>query len=621
MNGALHPVAGGDESSAVSPDVNNDRSEDWPLISAAPKQHMPFWQLFLRVLPANPVAAAAAAYWHLTRRRVRARNRLVRVAALLPAAYEIWIRQAEQRESLAESAKTRPTKWVHRPRFLVLVRSGGVSADAAKATVCSLNDQIYPQWTVNVLLEPGEQVQDLQLDDRISSEFLGSDGDLSSALASDFDYLVPLQGGEMLARSALLRIAEAAQSPDRPLLIYGDHDEMAEDGLRQNPWFKPDWNYEMFLALDYLSPAVAIHKTIARSAAQSAHHPVASRDKFLVATAALAQGRVFHIPHILAHVLARDVPPDPEGRLAAVQAQLQGENVRVEAAPFDTIKVSWPLPPALPLVSIIIPTRDKLELLRPCVETLIQRTSYRQFEVLVVDNRSSDPEALRYLARLNDHPQVKVLAYDEDYNFSAINNFAARYAAGNYLCMLNNDTEIIDGEWLAELMRYAVRPEIGAVGAKLLYPDRKIQHAGVVVGLGGAAGHAHRFDAADEPGYFRQAHVAQFVSAVTAACLVVSKEKFCAVGGLDEEGFAVAFNDVDFCLKLAREGWRNVYTPHAVLLHHESKSRGKDHAPANVARFTQEHALLQRRWRTETYRDPFHSPNLDRRSERFIIDL
>lgn len=614
-------MAHGDKPAASSADVNDGLSEDPSLISAGPKEKMPFWQLFLRVLPASPVAALQAAYWHLTRRRVRARNRLMQVAALLPDAYEIWIRQAEQRESLAQSARTRPTKWTHRPRFLVLLLPGSAPSESTQATVRSLIDQFYPDWTVTVLRSADEQIPDLQPDARVSFGTLGEGTDSSHA-DSDCDYVVLIRGGEILSQSALLRMAEAAQGTEPPLLIYGDHDELDDDGRRHKPWFKPEWNEEMFLALDYLSPAVAIHKKLAQSCvAKVAHAPSFDRDELLVAAARSAEGRIFHIPHILSHLTSGTIPPNAVSRLAAVQKELRGEDATAEMGSFGTIKVNWPLPCALPLVSIIIPTRDKLELLRPCVETLIDRTSYRDFEILVVDNRSSDGETLSYLAQLNDHPQVKILNYDGDYNFSAINNFAARHAAGDYLCLLNNDTEIVDGDWLTELMRYAVRPEIGAVGAKLLYPDGKIQHAGVVVGLGGAAGHAHRLDAADEPGYFRQAHVAQFVSAVTAACLVVAKEKFYAVGGLDEDGFAVAFNDVDFCLKLARQGWRNVYTPHAVLIHHESKSRGKDHAPANIARFTREYALLQRRWRTETYRDPFHSPNLDRRSERFIIDL
>jgi GT2 family glycosyltransferase len=285
------------------------------------------------------------------------------------------------------------------------------------------------------------------------------------------------------------------------------------------------------------------------------------------------------------------------------------------------VKVEWPLPQPLPLVSIIVPTKDKLELLQPCIESVLEQTDYDQFEIVIVDNGSVEERTADYLAAIGKNSKVRVIAYPHDYNFSAINNFAAHEARGTFLCLLNNDTEVVNAGWLTELMRYAVREDIGAAGAKLLYDDGTIQHAGVVIGIGDAAGHAHRFLPGHEPGYFCQPHVAQFVSAVTAACLVVEKRKFEAVGGLDENSLAVAFNDVDFCLKLEKAGWRNVYVPHAVLVHHESKSRGKDISPANIDRYQRELNVLQERWGTKTYEDPLHNPNLDRYSETFVIRL
>ena len=180
---------------------------------------------------------------------------------------------------------------------------------------------------------------------------------------------------------------------------------------------------------------------------------------------------------------------------------------------------------------------------------------------------------------------------------------------------------IVEPEWLTEMMRYAVRPDVGAVGAKLLYGDGSIQHAGIVIGMGDAAGHAHRFTPANQPGYFRQPHVSQFVTAVTAACLVIEKQKFEAVGGFDEEKLAIAYNDVDLCLKLQAAGWSNVYVPHATLLHHESKSRDSDFSPTQHERYLSELRVLQERWETKSRQDPQHNPNLDRYSETFVIRL
>jgi GT2 family glycosyltransferase len=212
-----------------------------------------------------------------------------------------------------------------------------------------------------------------------------------------------------------------------------------------------------------------------------------------------------------------------------------------------------------------------------------------------------------------------VIAYRRPYNYSAVNNFAVQHSAGQFICLLNNDTEIVEEEWLCEMMRYASKPEIGAVGAKLLYDDGSIQHAGVVIGLGTAAGHAHRFLPDGEPGYFNMAHLPHYVSAVTAACLVVSKSKFLEVGGLDEETFAIAFNDVDLCLKLQASGWKNVYVPYAVLIHHESKSRGSDLSAKNIERYSRELSSLQERWGTKGYQDPLHNPNLDKSSETYVL--
>jgi GT2 family glycosyltransferase len=285
------------------------------------------------------------------------------------------------------------------------------------------------------------------------------------------------------------------------------------------------------------------------------------------------------------------------------------------------VKVEWPLPEDAPGVSIIIPTRDKVELLQPCVDSVLRSTHYPDFELIIIDNGSTEPKALEYLSKIGGRPDVRVIRYDHPYNYSAINNFAAGFASTPYLCLLNNDTEVIGPNWLTEMMRYAVRPDVGAVGAKLLYDDGSIQHAGVVVGICEAAGHAHRFTRSDEQGYFGQPHLAHAVSAVTAACLVVEKRKFEAVGGLDAENLAVAYNDVDLCLKLEQAGWRNMYVSHAVLLHHESKSRGQDNSPTNIGRYMRELAILQERWGTKRYADPRHNINLDRFSETFILRL
>ena len=214
-----------------------------------------------------------------------------------------------------------------------------------------------------------------------------------------------------------------------------------------------------------------------------------------------------------------------------------------------------------------------------------------------------------------------MLRHSGAFNYSAINNHAAAQAQGSLLCQLNNDIEMTDPRWLATLATQALRPEVGAVGARLLYPDGRIQHAGVVIGVGNAAGHAHRFLRPEEEGYFNRHNLPQFTMAVTAACLVVERDKFMAVGGLNEQDFAVAFNDVDFCLRLNQRGWQSLYEPRATLIHHESVSRGLDRDPVGAARFAGELAALKRLWKTDEIYDPYHHPELSRASEQFAVAL
>lgn len=559
---------------------------------------MTFWEHFLRLLPRRPTPALAALYWQTTRRKVRARNRLRIASADLPFAYAVWIAGAERAAADPAQRRKSVAQWAQLPRFSIILHGADAASEAElRRSAASAEQQSYPHWT---------------LIDAASAPIA------DSIAAATADFIVPLRAGDRLAPDALFRFAEALQGELPATILYGDHDRLDRAGNRSRPWFKPRWNEHLFLAQDYLAGAVAIEADAARTAAMSGGGHATLDDLLLAATAA-ADGAIVHIPHVLAHLGSAD-DPDPR-RAEAVSRHLGSSCALCVPGPFGTTRVQWPLPDPLPLVSIIVPTKDKLELLAPCVAGVLERTDYPNFELIIVDNGSVEPRTAQYFASLADHPKVRVLAYPRPYNFSAINNFAVKQARGAFLCLLNNDTEVVTSEWLSELMRYAVRPDVGAAGAKLLYEDGSIQHAGVVVGIGEAAGHAHRFLPNGDPGYFRMAHVAHFVSAVTAACLVVEKRKFEAVGGLDEDKLAIAFNDVDLCLKIEAAGWRNVYVPHAVLIHHETKSRGRDEAPQNIDRYRRELAVLQERWGTRTYDDPLHNPNLDRYSETFVFRL
>jgi GT2 family glycosyltransferase len=272
------------------------------------------------------------------------------------------------------------------------------------------------------------------------------------------------------------------------------------------------------------------------------------------------------------------------------------------------------------LVSLIVPTRDRLDVLRPCVEALLQRTAYRHFEVLIVDNQSSRPETLAYLGDVaRRDARVRVLRWDYPFNYSAINNFAAAQAGGAILGLLNNDVEPINADWLDEMVRQAVRPEIGCVGAKLYYPSGRIQHAGVILGIGDVAGHGHKYFPGTASGYFGRLKVVQNLSAVTGACLMVRKQVFEQVGGLDAEHLPVAFNDIDFCLRVREAGYRNLWTPYAELYHHESVSRGGEDTPEKQARFRAEVEYMKATWGEQLIQDPAYNTNLTRKREDFSL--
>jgi GT2 family glycosyltransferase len=278
------------------------------------------------------------------------------------------------------------------------------------------------------------------------------------------------------------------------------------------------------------------------------------------------------------------------------------------------------LPAPQPRVSLIIPTRDRADLLRACIRSIRSRTDYENFEILIVDNGSVEAATRQLFAELSADPSIRILPRPGPFNFSSLNNAAVREATGSIIGLVNNDIEVTHGEWLGEMVALAMRPQTGCVGAKLLYPDGRIQHAGVVLGLRGIAGHAYCFAPADEPGYLDRLRMAHNVSAVTAACLLVRRDVYDEVGGLDES-LTVAFNDVDFCLRVAAAGYLNIWTPFAELIHHESVSRGRDLTAAKARRFADEHAIMQRRWGAALLDDPYYSPHLTRDAEDFSLRL
>jgi GT2 family glycosyltransferase len=271
------------------------------------------------------------------------------------------------------------------------------------------------------------------------------------------------------------------------------------------------------------------------------------------------------------------------------------------------------------LVSLIIPTRNGLVLIRQCIESILGRTDYPSYELVIVDNASDDPEILAYFESLETNQRVRVLRDDRPFNFAALNNMAVNEVQGEVIGLVNNDSHVISPDWLTEMVSIAMQPGVGAVGARLWYPDDTLQHGGVILGVRGVAGHSHKGLPRNNPGYFGRAALMQSLSAVTAACLLIRRDIYLRAGGMDANNLKIAFNDVDFCLKVKELGYRNVWTPYAELYHHESASRGLENAPEKQARFADEVRFMQQRWGDRLANDPAYNPNLTLQAENFSL--
>ena len=517
----------------------------------------------------DPAGYAQALVWRARGLRVRSRNQLAALAGRSPWAYRYWTACKEPHLRRVTAALQRTVD----VRIIPVIdcRRG---AKYLSKTLASMPSQCTP---IVIGQDAGG-----------AGTSIVRPRDLAAVLPGGEAWICPIACGDRLAAGALQEYGHAAAEVNGLGVIYADDDLINPQDQRHEPHFKPDWNPELFEHHDFITGSCIVRTT--RS--QLEFLPDEDWAVALVQMALRDSGAAAHLRQVLHHRRSR---PDP------VIPQKPALPVGVEA----------------PTVTIIVPTRNATELLRTCIEG-VERTNYPRFDIIIVDNDSDEPEALTFLRDLQSRG-IAVLKSAGPFNFSALNNFAVARAKGELLCFLNNDVEVVDPDWLALLVRRAVRSDIGAVGARLLYPDGTVQHAGVFTGIGGGAAHGHRFQEADDRGYFDRARLPQRVSAVTAACLVVAREKFQAVGGFDEDNFAVAFNDVDLCLKLNAAGWQSFYEPRATLVHHESRSRGSDREKANRKRFANELTALKRKWGTDVNCDPFHHPYLSRFCEDFLV--
>lgn len=530
----------------------------------------------------------------------------------------------------------------HQPTLTLIMPVRAPVADYFKEALNSIFGQIYRCW--ELLL-----VGDFSADNRslaIASEYQRKNVSVKiipiktgSSFAETLNSALHMAQGEFIARinqhdlipphALLSLVLELSKNPDADL-IYTDDDSLDEANKRFDPRFKPDWNPDLFLSYNYLGNLTFYRKARALDIGgyRQGFEGAEDYDLYLRYLKGLPATKIRHIPRVLCHTRAidramleipfsslREVGLDMEAvhrsGKDALAAYFESDSIDIEDGPGPCLyHVKYPLPKQQPLVTIIIPTRDRVDILKKCIESIRQKTNYNNWEVLVVNNQSVELETLDYFDHIQDDSRINVIRYEKPFNYSALNNFAVKYARGEIIALLNNDVEVIANEWLSEMVSHVMRPEIGAVGAKLLYSNGMVQHAGVIIGLGGVAGHAHKYLKGDDHGYGHRAVVVQNLSAVTGACLVVRKSCYEEVGGLNEADLAVAFNDVDFCLKLGVAGYRHVFTPNALLYHHESISRGHDDTPEKHALFLKEFNYMKKTWGGVLKQDPTYNPNL-----------
>ncbi|GAB3099287.1 hypothetical protein GCM10027159_21790 [Lysobacter terrae] len=527
----------------------------------------------------------------------------------------------------------RAPQLTRRPLISVIVPTCNTPVHLLRKCIDSVLAQTYPNWQLciaddassaavrKVLAEYAQRDQRIVVHLRQNHGHISETSNDAIALAKG-EFLAFLDHDDELTPDALLEVAIAMDLNPQAKLFYSDEDKIDEAGKRSEPNFKPAWNPELLRSQNYIC-----HLTVISAALVDRHgglrpgfEGAQDHDLLLRCTEDLTPPEIVHIPKVLYHW--RMLPGSTaagvsqknyalEAGRRAVESHLARTHIAgsVEVTEAGYYRVKYALGNKTPRVTIIIPSRDKKTLLETCVSTILERTKYANYQVLVVDNGSVEDDAVAYLAEIDALAQVRVLRHPAPFNFSALINHAARHADGDVFCILNNDIEVITPEWLDELVGHTNRKEVGVVGCMLYYPDDTVQHAGVVLGIGGVAGHVHLRLPRGTGGYIGRAGVAQNYTAVTGACMAVRREVFEQVSGLDEN-LPVAFNDIDFCIRVAGAGYFNVWTPFAELYHHESASRGLEDTPEKRERFEREVSAMKKRWDQLLLQDPAYNPNL-----------
>jgi len=508
--------------------------------------------------------------------------------------------------------------------------------------VNSVLEQNYTNWelilvddasnhgALSAYLESLKKIQNVQVVIRSTNGHISLASNDALAVATG-DFILLLDQDDLLHKNALICCARYIDKYPHARIFYSDEDKLNNRGERHTPHFKPAWSPDLLFSHNYVSHLGVYQRSLIEqiSGFRVGYEGSQDYDLLLRCLDYTNNEEIIHIPYVLYHWRAlngstalRESEKNytQNAGLSALRDHFSGKGCRVAFGDLpNTYRIHWPLPEPPPLVSIIIPTKNAHGLVKQCIDSIREKTSYSNYEIILVDNNSDDISAQVYFKRLSSEGVVQLIHYSKPFNFSAINNYAAKKANGSILVLMNNDIEIMSPEWLSEMVSHVSRQEIGCVGAKLYYPDGTLQHAGVIGGLGGVAGHSHKHFRGDHSGYFKRLKVVQNLSAVTAACLAVRASVFEEVNGLNEESLAVAFNDVEFCLKVRKAGYRNLWSPYIEMIHHESISRGPEDTPEKQLRFSKEVEYMKNNWGDELMHDPYYSQWLTLDREDFTL--
>ena len=546
--------------------------------------------------------------------------------------YEQWI--LKHRPDKKTLRKQKKTVFQKKPLISIVIPLYQTPEPYLRELIDSVKAQSYENW--QLCLADGSPDDRLKgfldrnygKENRIVYRKLEQNGGISvntneAVMLATGEYLMLCDHDDTLEPDALYEITKAINEKDAPDVLYTDEDKVSMDGKHYfDPNFKPDYNLFRLRENNYICHIFVVKKALTDRVGLLRAEFDGAQDYDFIFRCCEEADKVVHIPKVLYHWRCHmdSTAADPESKAYAYQAgrraikehyQRMGIDASVEMTERPGWYRSYVKIQDNPKISIIIPNKDHIEDLELCLFSLTKRSTYKNYEILIVENNSEKPETFEYYKKLPDrYPKVKVLTWEKEFNYSAINNFAAKQAEGVYLLFLNNDVEILTPQWMEEMLQICQQKDVAITGAKLYYPDDTIQHAGVVLGLGGIAGHIMCKASREDPGYFGRTVTVQEISAVTAACMMIRTEDFWNAGGFDET-FQVAFNDIDLCMKVRAAGKKIVFTPYAELYHYESKSRGLEDTPEKQFRFDKEVKAFEAKGSEQLAKgDPYYSPNL-----------